>query len=397
MAPSPTAPKRDHETNLPSNCGPSTLAVHAGEHRQKLANSITDPIVCAATYTFANTQAVLDYVEQDLPREEYGRYGNPGERVVEAEAGRARRGRRCRAVRHRHVGDRGSADGQAQRRRRSDLLRRMLPSQPRVLRQAHVAFRRRHAPGQGLRLRGDGSGHQPAHATADQRIAHQSALERRGPGAICGHRNAARRRNADRRDAGDPYNAQPIRHGIDYVLHSATKYLAGHNDLLAGVIVGRQEALEPVRKLRGIMGAINSPHNFYLLQRGSRPSNSACCATIRTDRRWPSSWPLTRGSNACIIPGCPPIRITKWPGAPCAALADLITFLVKDADWRQTADVVDAVKLPRIGPSLGGVESLIEQPLVMSYHEVSPEDRAAVRHLRQHDPSVLRHRRHGRS
>jgi cystathionine gamma-synthase len=53
----------------------------------------------------------------------------------------------------------------------------------------------------------------------------------------------------------------------------------------------------------------------------------------------------------------------------------LITFLVKDADWRKTADVVDAVKLPRIGPSLGGVESLIEQPLVMSYHTVSPEDR----------------------
>jgi cystathionine gamma-synthase len=53
----------------------------------------------------------------------------------------------------------------------------------------------------------------------------------------------------------------------------------------------------------------------------------------------------------------------------------LITFLVKDADWRETADVVDAVKIPRIGPSLGGVESLIEQPLVMSYYETPPADR----------------------
>ena len=50
----------------------------------------------------------------------------------------------------------------------------------------------------------------------------------------------------------------------------------------------------------------------------------------------------------------------------------LVTFLVKDADWRQTADVVDAVRIPRIGPSLGGVESLIEQPLVMSYHDFTP-------------------------
>src|SRR5690349_16741968 len=63
--------------------GASTLAVHAGEERQKAGNAITDPIVCAATYTFANTQAILDYLEQKQDREEYGRYGNPGEKVVE--------------------------------------------------------------------------------------------------------------------------------------------------------------------------------------------------------------------------------------------------------------------------------------------------------------------------
>ncbi len=53
----------------------------------------------------------------------------------------------------------------------------------------------------------------------------------------------------------------------------------------------------------------------------------------------------------------------------------LVTFLVKDADWRATADIVDAVKIPRIAPSLGGVESLIEQPLVMSYYQCTPEER----------------------
>ena len=53
----------------------------------------------------------------------------------------------------------------------------------------------------------------------------------------------------------------------------------------------------------------------------------------------------------------------------------LITFLIKDSDWQAAARVVDRVRIPRIGPSLGGVESLIEQPLVMSYYECSPEDR----------------------
>ena len=53
----------------------------------------------------------------------------------------------------------------------------------------------------------------------------------------------------------------------------------------------------------------------------------------------------------------------------------LVTFLIKDADWRTTADIVDAVKIPRIAPSLGGVESLIEQPLVMSYYQCTQEER----------------------
>ena len=65
-----------------------------------------------------------------------------------------------------------------------------------------------------------------------------------------------------------PYNLRPIAAGVDYVLHSVTKYLAGHNDLLAGVVVGSTEKLEPVRNLRGIMGAVNSPQNCYLLRRG---------------------------------------------------------------------------------------------------------------------------------
>ncbi len=61
----------------------STQCVHAGEARQKPGNSITDPIFCASTYTFADTRSVIDYIEQEQPREEYGRYGNPGERVAE--------------------------------------------------------------------------------------------------------------------------------------------------------------------------------------------------------------------------------------------------------------------------------------------------------------------------
>jgi cystathionine gamma-synthase len=172
-----------------------------------------------------------------------------------------------------------------------------------------------------------------------------------------------------------PYNVQPIRYGVDYVLHSATKYLAGHNDLLAGVIVGRKATLEPVRKLRGIMGAINSPHNCYLLQRGLKTFELRMARHNQNGQAM-AEFLVSHPRVECVLyPGLAGHPYHDVAQRTMRGYGGLITFLIKDADWRQTADVVDAVRLPRIGPSLGGVESLIEQPLVMSYHEVSPEDR----------------------
>jgi cystathionine gamma-synthase len=82
----------------------------------------------------------------------------------------------------------------------------------------------------------------------------------------------------------------------------------------------------------------------------------------------------------------PRIERVYYPGLPShpshaiakrtmKGFGGLITFLVRDADWRATSAIVDACRIPRIGPSLGGVESLIEQPLVMSYFDYPPEQR----------------------
>src|SRR5207247_7491107 len=87
----------------------------------------------------------------------------------------------------------------------------------------------------------------------------------------------------------------------------------------------------------------------------------------------------------------PRVERVYYPGLPTHSGHDiakrtmrgyggLVTFLVrngagKPADWRQTANVVDACRIPRIGPSLGVVESLIEQPMIMSYYECTPEER----------------------
>jgi cystathionine gamma-synthase len=172
-----------------------------------------------------------------------------------------------------------------------------------------------------------------------------------------------------------PFNLRPIAAGVDYVLHSVTKYLAGHNDLLAGVVIGSAEKMEPVRNLRGIMGAVNGPQNCYLLTRGLKTFE------LRMQRHNENGQRVAE-----FLESHPRIEKVYYPGLESHAqhliarkqmrgFGGLVTFLVKDADWRATADIVDAVRIPRIAPSLGGVESLIEQPLVMSYYQCTPEER----------------------
>jgi cystathionine gamma-synthase len=159
------------------------------------------------------------------------------------------------------------------------------------------------------------------------------------------------------------------------VLHSATKYLGGHNDLLAGVIIGREEALEDVRNLRGIMGPVNGPQNCYLLSRGLKTFPLRMARHNENGQRVAEFLERHPRIERVYYPGLKSHRDHEIARRTMRGYGGLVTFLVKDADWRATADVVDAVRIPRIGPSLGGAESLIEQPLVMSYYQCTPEER----------------------
>ena len=352
-----------------------TLSVHAGEARQKLADAITDPIVCASTYTFSSTQAVIDFIEQNQQREEYGRYGNPNERVVERKLAALEGGEEALVY----------ATGMAAI---VGLLMAKLNAGDEIVffdqcyhRSREFCFK--HLSRFGVVTHqvatGDFEAMERAITSKTRMLVSESPtnpqlsvidLER--------FVDLARRHQVETLiDAtlATPYNLQPLAFGVDYVLHSATKYLAGHNDLLAGVIVGSREKMESVRHLRGIMGGINSPHNLYLLERGLKTF------ALRMQQH-------NRNGQAIaeFLTGHPRVEKVFYPGLathPTHAIAartmrgygGLVTFLLKDADWRATAKVIDSVRIPRIGPSLGGVESLIEQPMVMSYFSYAPEER----------------------
>ncbi len=159
------------------------------------------------------------------------------------------------------------------------------------------------------------------------------------------------------------------------MLHSATKYLGGHNDLLAGVICGTKEALAPIRSLRGILGSVNSSLNMYLLERGLKTFELRMQRHNENGQRIAEFLESHPRVERVYYPGLKSHPSHQIAASQMRGFGGLITFTIKDADWRETSRVVDAAKIPRIAPSLGGVESLIEQPLVMSYYHCSPEDR----------------------
>jgi len=365
----------DAAAGVPPDWGFSTAAVHAGEARHKPTDSITDPIVCSSTYTFADTQSVIDFIQQKQPREEYGRYGNPGEKVVEKKLAALEGGEAALLfstgmaaivgllMTKLNAGEEIVFFDECYHRSREFCVKhlsRFGVTTRQVPACDYEAMERAITPR--TRLLVSESPTNPHLSVVD--LARFAGIGRKhGVETLIDATLAT------------PYNLRPLAAGVDYVLHSATKYLGGHNDLLAGVLIGRAAAMEPVRKLRGILGAINSPHNIYLLQRGLKTFE------LRMQRHNENGLAVAR-----FLAGHPRIEKVYYPGLESHAYYEvarrtmrgfggLVTFLVRDADWQATARVVDAVKIPRIGPSLGGVESLIEQPLVMSYFECTPEER----------------------
>ena len=372
---SPSRDVKQVSSAEPQGPGLSTLSVHAGESRQKPANSLTDPIVCASTYSFENSQAIIDYIEQDQQRGEYGRYGNPGEWVVEqklaaldgAEDGVLYSSGMAAIVglfmTRLNQGDEVIFFDECYHRSR-EFCTKHLSRFGVVTRQVKACDYEamEDAINENTRLLVSESPTNPHLSVVD--------LER--------FATIGKKHQVDTLiDAtlATPYNLRPIEYGVDYVLHSATKYLGGHNDLLAGVIVGSKEKLEDVRKLRGIMGAINAPHSIYLLERGLKTFE------LRMERHNQNGQAVAE-----FLADHPAVEKVYYPGLEShpyyevaretmRGFGGLVTFLVKDADWRQTANIVDHCKIARIAPSLGGVETLIEQPLVMSYFQCTPEER----------------------
>lgn len=172
-----------------------------------------------------------------------------------------------------------------------------------------------------------------------------------------------------------PVNHNPLEHGADIVIHSATKYLGGHDDLTGGAAIGSAELLGPMATWRKNLGQVIAPEVAFLLSRSMRT------LVVRVQAQNASA-----AAIADFLASHPRIASVHYPGRATGPQAEIVArqmrggggilSFVVDGDATQTAAVVDSLQLISLAPSLGGVESLACQPVTVTHHALTPKDRA---------------------
>jgi len=354
-----------------------TTAVHGGEKRPRPGNAITTPIFQTATYVFRDTAELVDYMSGNVEREEYGRYGNPTQRIAEE---------KCAALEGAEAGL-GFASGMAAI---TTTLFAVLSQGQHVI-MTDDCYRRTRQFCRGMLGK---FGVEVSIVDTGDYAALEAAVTPRTRVLISESPTNPYMKVVDLERIADiarrhrlltiidstfatPVNQQPIAHGIDLVLHSATKYLSGHNDVLGGIIVGRRETVEAIRECQGVLGGILDPHAAYLLIRGMKTLPLRVAhqnASALRIAEMLAAHPRVERVHYCGLPSHPGHEIAR---RQMSGFGGVVSFEIK-GDLDTTSRVVDGVAIPQIAPSLGGVETLIEQPSLMSFFELTTEERLTI-------------------
>jgi cystathionine gamma-synthase len=351
--------------------------VHGGEPAVRASRSITEPLVLASTYPFSDTAELRAFMQGELDRpHEYGRYGNPTVAAAEAKLAALEGGDAAVLM----------ASGMAAI---TTTLFAMLRAGTHVILTTDVYRKTRLFARTVLAKFGvEVSIVEPELDAIAAAIGERTKLVfTEAPTnpylrvvdlaplvELC---RAKRIKTVIDATFATPINMRPLELGVDLVIHSTTKYLGGHNDLLGGVVIGRGPIIEAVREHVGTLGPVCDPHNAFLLLRGlktlalrmQRHNESALALAELLDQHpkvaqvW---YPLLESH----VDHARARRYLKGGGG-------VISFEVHGG-LAAGSRLIDAVTIPKLAPSLGGVDSLIEQPALMSFFDLAPEERAAI-------------------
>jgi cystathionine gamma-synthase len=356
-----------------------TLSVRGGEPRRYAYDAVTVPIVCSATYGFADSREIRAHFDGEVLREEYGRYGNPTVRSAE---------RKLASLE-------GAEDAvlfPSGMSAVTTLLWAMLKPGDHVVMTSDCYRRTRQFVATFLSRFGIEHTLVPPDDVGELRAAIRAGATRvvlsEAPTnpylrVVDVARLAEVRADFSRvklvidSTLATPLNFRPLELGADLVIHSCTKYLGGHNDLLAGAVCGSRDMVAALREARGLFGAMPDPHAAYLLQRGLKT------LAVRMRQHNANGLQVAR-----FLSEHPRVERVFYPGLAShpdhtvavrqfAGFGGMVSFLVA-GNLETASRFIDGVRIATIGPSMGGVETLIEQPALMSFYELTREERRAI-------------------
>jgi cystathionine beta-lyase len=173
-----------------------------------------------------------------------------------------------------------------------------------------------------------------------------------------------------------PYIQTPLDFGADIVMHSATKYLGGHSDVIMGaLIVNDKKIAEQLYFIQNASGAVPGPQDCFLLLRGIKTLH------VRMQRHCENAKKIANFLNSH-----PKVKTVYWPGLNCHKnheiakkqmndFGGMISFTSKDDDYRKTIKILEKLKIFTLAESLGGVESLSGHPASMTHASIPKEER----------------------
>jgi cystathionine gamma-synthase len=355
----------------------TTKAVHAGEEREKYADSLTTPIFQTSTYTFKDSKEIEAYTQRKKPRYEYGRYGNPTEKIAEKRLAALESAEDCvlfasgmmaittTILALVHSGDHIIIT--------DDCYKKTLEFCESYLKRFGIECT--------IVPFGD---YEKLEASIKDNTCFIFSESPTNPYLnvfdLDRFREIARRHKVltfiDSTFA-TPVNQRPLEFGIDLVMHSATKYLGGHNDILAGAVMGNCELITRIRDLHKSMGGLIDANCAYLLLRGIktfphrvRIQNES---TLRI-ARYLEKHPKIARVYYPFLESHPHYEIAK---AQMAGGGGVVSFEIK-GDLDAAKRLLDALQMIYIAPSLGGVETLITHPAMVSYYDYTREARYAL-------------------
>lgn len=352
----------------------STRSIHAGELRRKYADSLMTPIIQTSTFTFQNSKHIEDYTKKGKEHFEYGRYGNPTAQIAEKRLADLEGAEDCVVF----------SSGMSAI---TTTILTLVQSGDHIVitddsYKKTLEFCRSYLKQFGVDCTivpfGDYKILEKAIRKNTRFIFSESPTN---PYLnifdLVKIEKIAQKHNVltliDSTFA-TPLNQRPIEFGMDLVLQSATKYLAGHNDILAGAVLGRSELVEKIRNLHKSMGGLIDPHCCYLLLRGLKTFPLRVARQNETALKiaeYLENHPRIKRVYYPFLKSHPHYNVAK---EQMTGGGGVVTFDIK-GNLATAKRFLDSLKLCYIGPSLGGVETLITHPALVSYYDYKRKER----------------------